>query len=149
MGVGVTRGEALDACAGILARHIPNIYGLALLLHDAGAARLAAGLRARARRTRPRSAVRPSPTPISGCRGAAGARMNAVVKLPMPDEDELRKFVGIVFAKADPDSYINIRGLAAARTKNRSSTSFGPACASSTAWTRSQRRRWCWQGGAP
>lgn len=46
----MTRGEALDACAGILARHIPNIYGLALLLHDAGAARLAAGLRARARR---------------------------------------------------------------------------------------------------
>ena len=37
--------------------------------------------------------------------------MNAVVKLPMPDEDELRKFVGIVFAKADPDSYINIRAF--------------------------------------
>jgi hypothetical protein len=42
----VTRGEALRAAAAVIARDVPDLAGLGLLLADAGLGRLAAALRA-------------------------------------------------------------------------------------------------------
>jgi hypothetical protein len=42
----MTRGEALRTAAAVIARHVPDLPGLALLLADAGQGRLSAALRA-------------------------------------------------------------------------------------------------------
>lgn len=60
----MTRSEALSAAAGIIARHTPDILGLALLLDAAGQTRLAAALRARL---------------------GAGERLAVIVGEPRPD----------------------------------------------------------------
>lgn len=41
----MTRGEATRCAAGIVARHVPDLVALALLLDEAGLGRLSAALR--------------------------------------------------------------------------------------------------------
>jgi hypothetical protein len=66
------RTQALDIAAGIIARQVPDLGGLILLLDDAGQNRLVAALRARLaqRRAEVGGTARPDPALWA----AAGAR---------------------------------------------------------------------------